>query len=91
MIDQNQNILIETNKSMRDGGVRWFILHPVRTEYGKKVRKQYESHKFYTQRKNLQKLVPRTDGCSNTITTVLKDNLVLEVTIERLEGLKGGD
>ena len=54
------------------------VLTPKRTEYGKKVRKDWESHKLIQQRKYMQQLEPRTDGVSNTITSVQKDNMVLE-------------
>lgn len=48
-----------------------------RTEYGKKIRKQYELGIIYEQRCKMRKIVPRKDGISNTITTVLKDNYLL--------------
>lgn len=54
------------------------ILTPKRTQYGKECRKEYESHKLKEKRKNIQRLEPRTDGISNTITTVQKDNLLIE-------------
>lgn len=54
------------------------VLTPKRTEYGKKVRKDWESHKLIQQRKYMQQLEPRTDGVSNTITSVQKDNMLLE-------------
>lgn len=47
-----------------------------RTEYGKKIRKDYESGKIKDQRKNIRRLVPRKDGKSNCLTTVQKDNLL---------------
>lgn len=53
---------------------------PKRTEYGKKIRKDYEKHKISEKRKNIQRLEPRNDGICNTITTVLKDNLVIRRT-----------
>lgn len=53
------------------------VLTPKRTEYGKKVRKEWESHKLIQQRKYMQQLEPRTDGVSNTITSVQKDNMLL--------------
>lgn len=53
------------------------ILTPKRTEYGKKIRKMYEGGAVREQRKNMVQLEPRSDGLCNTITTVLKDNLVL--------------
>lgn len=53
------------------------ILHPVRTEYGKQIRKAYERGDIQEKRANIQQYEPRDDGICNTITTVLKDNLVL--------------
>jgi DNA (cytosine-5)-methyltransferase 1 len=47
------------------------------TEFGKQVRKDYESGNLKTERKNIQQLEPRTDGVCNTITSVQKDNLVV--------------
>ena len=54
------------------------VLTPKRTEYGKLIRKQYENHEVTEQRKNIQQLEPRTDGVSNTLTGVQKDNYVCE-------------
>ena len=54
------------------------ILTPKRTEYGKKIRKAYESGVVKESRHNMTQLEPRTDGISNTLTTVQKDNMVLE-------------
>ena len=54
---------------------------PKRTEYGKRVRKDYEAHKISEQRKNIQQLQPRTDGITNTLTGVQKDNLIAEPVI----------
>lgn len=50
-----------------------------RTEYGKKIRKDYESHKIYEKRDNMRKLWIRMDEISNTITSVQKDTYVLEI------------
>lgn len=47
-----------------------------RTEYGKKIRKDYESGEIKEQRKNIRRLVPRKDGKTNCLTTVQKDNLL---------------
>ena len=60
------------------------ILRPERTEYGKQVRKLYESGVIREQRKNMMCLEPRTDGISNTLTTVQKDNLLLESKVAHL-------
>lgn len=52
-------------------------LTPKRTEYGKSIRKAYEEGKIEEQRKNMQRLEPRTDGRTNCLTSVQKDNLIL--------------
>ena len=54
------------------------ILTPKRTEYGKEIRKAYEIGEVKESRHNMTELVPRTDGITNTLTTVQKDNMVLE-------------
>jgi DNA (cytosine-5)-methyltransferase 1 len=54
------------------------VLTPKRTDYGKAVRKQYEAGEIKESRHNMTKMVPRTDGVANTLTTVLKDNYVAE-------------
>lgn len=54
------------------------VLTPKRTEYEKKMRKAYENGDFKESRHNMTILEPRTDGISNTITTVQKDNFLYE-------------
>jgi len=54
------------------------VLTPKRTEYGKAIRKEYEAGTIETQRKNIQRLEPRTDGKTNCLTSVQKDNLLME-------------
>lgn len=54
------------------------VLTPKRTEYGKQIRKAYESGKIQESRHNMTELEPRQDNISNTLTTVQKDNLLLE-------------
>ena len=54
------------------------ILRPERTEYGKAIKKQYEAGEVKESRHNMTELKPREDGISNTLTTVQKDNLLLE-------------
>lgn len=49
-----------------------------RTEYGKAIRRQYEAHEITEPRSTITRLEPRTDGKTNTITTVQKDNLIME-------------
>lgn len=52
-------------------------LTPKRTEYGKKIRKEYEAWIVKEQRKNIQQLEPREDGKTNCLTTVQKDNQII--------------
>lgn len=59
------------------------ILRPERTEYGKSIRKDYEAGEVKEKWGNIRALQPRPDGISNTLTTVLKDNLLLEADVER--------
>lgn len=54
-------------------------LTPKRTEYGKQIRKDYESGKIKEQRKNISSLEPRWDDKTNTLTSVQKDNLILQL------------
>ena len=56
-------------------------LTPKRTEYGKSIRKAYEAGEIDEERKNIQQLEPRTDGKTNCLTSVQKDNLVLLGTL----------
>lgn len=58
--------------------MRAWILRNTRTEYGKRIRKAYESHEISEKRGNMNTMEPRTDGISNTLTTVQKDNMLLE-------------
>lgn len=53
------------------------VLTPKRTEEAKLLRKDYENHRINIQRKYMQQMEPRTDGVSNTITSVQKDNMLL--------------
>lgn len=58
----------------------------VRTEYAKRIRKQYESgliHHGYNEHRVAE---PRTDGCINTLSTVMKDNLIAEPVIAASRG-----
>lgn len=52
------------------------VLTPKRTDFGKQVRKLYESGELDMSRHEMTELEPRTDGISNTLTSVQKDNLV---------------
>lgn len=55
------------------------VLTPKRTEYGKQIRKDYEAGLISESRHNMVFMKPRTDGVSNTLTTVQKDNYVVDV------------
>ena len=60
------------------------VLRAERTEYGKTIRKQYESGEINEKIGNMREMKPRTDGVSNTITTLLKDNYVVEPTVDKV-------
>jgi DNA-cytosine methyltransferase len=55
------------------------ILRKERTEYGKAVRKKYEAGEFWDSRHNMTRWAIRPDELSNTLSTVLKDNLLVEI------------
>lgn len=50
------------------------VMTPKRTEFGKSVRKDYESGNLSISRHDMTTMEPRTDGVSNTLTSVQKDN-----------------
>ena len=54
------------------------VLRAERTEYGKAIRKQYEAGEINEKIGNMREMKPRTDGVANTITSVQKDNYVVE-------------
>ena len=54
------------------------VLTPKHTEYGKALRKDYDAGRIQESRHNMTELEQRTDGICNTITTVQKDNLLME-------------
>jgi hypothetical protein len=51
-----------------------------RTEYAKKIRKDYEAGKIKERRCNMREYTLRDDGLCNTITTVTKDNYIVVST-----------
>ena len=63
------------------------VLTPKHTEYGKQIRKAYESGQIQESRHNMTELEPRKDDISNTLTTVQKDNLLLEKPQYRIRKL----
>lgn len=73
---QKDNLVIESQ-----------VLAPKRTEYGKQIRKAYESGQIQESRHNMTELEPRKDDISNTLTTVQKDNLLLEKPQYRIRKL----
>ena len=54
------------------------VLRQERTAYGKAIRKQYEAGLIQEKRSNMREFKPRPDGLSNTLTTVQKDNYLVE-------------
>lgn len=54
------------------------VFRKERTEYGRRVRREYERGLPYD--KAMRQYMPRPDGLSNTITTIVKDNLLIEIT-----------
>jgi nitrate reductase alpha subunit len=54
------------------------VMTPKRTDFGKAIRKQYEQGNIQMSRHDMTKPEPRQDGVSNTLTSVQKDNLVVE-------------
>lgn len=56
------------------------ILRQERTEFGKRIRKSYENGEVQMKRMDMKVWVPRSDGISNTLTGVQKDNMVYEDT-----------
>ena len=59
------------------------VLTPRRTEYGKAVRREYERGELKEPRRNMQRFEPRTDGVSNTLTSVSKDNYLVEPDVKK--------
>lgn len=51
-----------------------------RTEYAKKIRKAYEAHELTERRCNMREWTVRTDGYSNTLSTIQKDNYILVIS-----------
>jgi DNA (cytosine-5)-methyltransferase 3A len=56
-----------------------------RSPEAKRLRKQYEAHEISHGYHEFSELHPRTDGKSNTLSTVLKDNPICEPVIEKDE------
>lgn len=56
-----------------------YALKYQRTDYAKKIRKDYEAGKIKERRCNMREWTIRDDGYANTLTTVLKDNYIIEI------------
>ena len=72
--------VVPTLRSQREG-LKVFepqVLKYERTEYAKTIRNKYENGEIDERRCNMREFALRTDGVSNTLTTVQKDNLVFE-------------
>lgn len=67
------------------------VMTPKRTDFGKAIRKQYEQGNIQMSRHDMTELEPRQDGISNTLTSVQKDNLVVEPKIIQKFGDRGTD
>lgn len=87
-IRKDNNCPTLTTKNSIGGGLSGFplllfpqVLTPKRTEYGKKIRKKYENKEINESRHNMTELIPRNDNISNTLTTVLKDNYIIDQDI----------
>lgn len=77
-----KNNLCPTINTCQGGGKQPMIVEKanatrmVRTEEGKKLRKQYENHEIHHGFNEFKEPELRKDGCSNTLTSVQKDNMV---------------
>lgn len=72
---------VKENHGQVTGIVEVRCLRIVRDETAKKLRKQYEAHEIHHGFREHTVTEPRTDNLTNTITTVQKDNLLMEYTI----------
>lgn len=61
------------------GSIEKYCMRYQRTEYAKHIRKDYEAGRIKERRCNMREWTVRTDDCSNTLTTVQKDNYILEI------------
>ena len=65
------------------------FLRTVRSDYGKKIRSDYESGKLKISRHKFLEYEIKTDGCSNTIDSVQKDNLLaLSLEVKKRNALQ---
>lgn len=71
------NAYIEMQEEYREYDDGPNVMTPKRTEFGKSIRKRYESGDIKLSRHKMTEMEARTDGISNTLTTVQKDNIVM--------------
>ena len=64
------------------------IIKMERTNEAKAIRKQYEAHEIEARMSDLRQPTLREDGCTNTLTTVQKDNLLMEESIKIKQATK---
>ena len=63
------------------------ILRQERTAFGKKMRSSYERKEIALKRMDMKEYKPRTDGISNTLTGVTKDNMLIEIADEKIQDI----
>lgn len=83
---------IVNQKSEGIGVVESNVLRYERTEYGKRIRRQYENRDIEEKIGNMREPKIRTDGICNTLSTVQKDNMLAIpcLTPDRLEKRQNG-
>ena len=78
MMIHNNNITLKSELGNKGLNIQLpACLKYERTEYAKKIRKAYEGGLIRERRCNMRRYTLRTDGLSNTITTVQKDNYIV--------------
>lgn len=82
--------IIANDVDRRTGVAEPVCLRYERTEEGKALRKQYEAHEIEHGYREHQVLQPRTDGKTNTLSTVQKDNLISEPICLNSKSGRGG-
>ena len=63
------------------------ILRQERTDFGKRIRSSYERKEIALKRMDIKEYKPRTDGISNTLTGVTKDNMLIEITDDEVQDI----
>ena len=63
------------------------ILRQERTDFGKKIRSSYERKEITLKRMDMKEYKPRTDGISNTLTGVTKDNMLIGIADDKVQDI----